>query len=109
MGRLFTVAVVFTSLGLFLGFCLWGGSYTALAGQAAEKCAAQNGDVNADGKIDLADPITILGHLFLGSPVELVSLCQAASGPAGLPDTGQTTCYDGRGFGISCGSATCPG
>ena len=44
--------------------------------QALEPCAAENGDVNADGKIDLADPITILGHLFQGSPTELVRLCE---------------------------------
>ena len=32
--------------------------------------------------------------------------CRARTG---LPDTGQTKCYDQRGAGIPCGSATCPG
>lgn len=42
---------------------------------AAQKCSMLNGDVNADGKIDLSDPVTVLGNLFLGSPAELVPLC----------------------------------
>jgi len=109
MGRLFTVAVGFTSLGLLLGFCLWRGSYTALAGQAAENCAAQNGDVNADGQINLTDAVTILGHLFLGSPTELLPLCAPSPTTSGLPDTGQVLCYDDAGKEITCNSASCPG
>src|SRR4029450_8189663 len=104
MGRLFTVAVGFTSLGLLLVFCLWGGSYTALAGQAAEKCAAQNGDVNADDQINLTDAVTILVHLFLGSPTELLPLCAPPPASSGLPDTGQVLCYDDAGKEITCNS-----
>jgi hypothetical protein len=77
--------------------------------QAQESCARENGDVNADGKIDLADPITILGHLFQGSPTELVPLCAPPAAPSGLPDTGQTKCFDDAGKEIPCDSATCPG
>jgi hypothetical protein len=109
MGRLFTVAVVFMSLGLLLGFCLWGGTHTTLAGQADEKCAAKNGDVNADGEINLTDAVTILGHLFLGSPTELVPLCSSFPAASGLPGTGQSKCYDQAGKETSCDSASCPG
>lgn len=77
--------------------------------QAQEPCARENGDVNADGKIDLADPITILGHLFQGSPTELVPLCAPPQSASGLPDTGQTKCYDGAGKEVACGSSSCPG
>src|SRR5206468_987985 len=44
-------------------------------GGGVEKCAAKNGDVNADGGVDLSDAITILGNLFLGTPPELPPLC----------------------------------
>jgi hypothetical protein len=77
-------------------------------GQAQEPCTAQNGDVNADGKIDLTDPITILGHLFQGGP-PLVPLCATAPAATGLPDTGQTKCYDQIGTEIPCDSETCAG
>jgi hypothetical protein len=74
-------------------------------------CTAQNGDVNADSQVNLADAVTILGHLFLGGPVELVPLCVPES-TAGLPGTGQSKCYrtDGAGGEIACDDpATCPG
>ncbi len=125
MKRLLAVAVICTSLGLFLGFYLREGAPTALAavgqGGVVEVCASKNGDVNADGKVNLTDAVTILGNLFQGSPEELVGLCtpsgleacqaelattraalvstqeklaqcQQAKASA-LPDTGQNACY----------------
>ncbi len=75
MRRLFAVAMIFTS-GLLLGLYLRSGSPTALAGGGgAPACSAQNGDVNASGAVDLSDAVTILNFLFLGSPTELVPLC----------------------------------
>jgi hypothetical protein len=97
MKRLFAVAVIFTSLGLILGFYLRGGSPTALAsggGGGAPACSSINGDVNANGKVDLSDAVTILSFLFLGSPTALVPLCAPPPAVSGLPDTGQTKCYD---------------
>ncbi|MBI4603631.1 MAG: DUF1566 domain-containing protein [Planctomycetes bacterium] len=44
-------------------------------GGGVAECAAKNGDVNADGAVNLTDAVTILGHLFLGNPTELVGLC----------------------------------
>ncbi len=113
MKGLFAVAVVFTSFGLLLGFYLRGGSPIALAGGGrVEKCAAKNGDVNADGAVNLSDAVTILGHLFLGNPTELLPLC-APAGSSGLPHTGQTKCYgfvQGRGWTeVPCGAAVCQG
>ncbi len=76
-------------------------------------CAAQNGDANADGKIDLTDAVTILGHLFLGNPQQLPPLCEPQAPSAALPATGQTTCFDfvaGQGFvPVPCAGAPCPG
>jgi hypothetical protein len=56
-------------------------------------CAAKNGDVNADGNVDLSDAVTILGNLFLGNPAEFVGLCAGPPAASGLPDTEQTECY----------------
>ena len=119
MRRLLAVAALFTAFGLVLGFYLRGGTPAAIAGQPEEKCAAENGDVNADGALDLSDGVTILNFLFQGNPTELVPLCdppeltarieeletqlaetqdrldecRAESSRLGLPDTGQTGCY----------------
>ena len=77
------------ALGLLLSMCfgaalcrlLDGIPVTAAAGGGqgggGEKCASQNGDVNADGTVDLSDATTVLGYLFLGSPTALVPLCAA--------------------------------
>ena len=99
MKWLFAVAVAFLSVGLAVGFYFGRGSSTALAGGAT--CSLQNGDVNADGTKDLSDAVTILGHLFLGSPTQLLPLCET-QGSSGLPDTGQTQCYDCNGQLIPC-------
>jgi hypothetical protein len=109
----FLVLLLAVGVGVQVGRLIEGGSKTAAAGGGqgvgGAVCAAQNGDVNADGKIDLSDAVTILGHLFLGSPTELVPLCASSPAPSGLPDTGQTKCYDSSGKEIPCDSATCPG
>jgi hypothetical protein len=100
-------------LGMVLGRNFDGVGSTAEAGGgqggSEQECAAQNGDVNADGNVDISDGVTILGHLFLGYPTELVSLCTASAERSGLPDTGQTTCYRQEGDVIDCTSDTCAG
>jgi hypothetical protein len=108
---------VLLSVGGALGWTLSSLSPVSLSeaqvggqGGGEARCAAKNGDVNADGNLDVSDAVTILGHLFLGSPTELLALC--AVPPAGLPDTGQRNCYglvDDQGKEIGCDSATCPG
>ncbi len=104
------------AVGVGVGLGRWfdGVPATAAAGVGAgggviAPCAAKNGDVNADGKVDLSDAVTILGHLFLGNPTELVGLCAGPPAASGLPDTGQSKCYDASGAEISCESATCSG
>ena len=94
-GSLLTALFLFNSLG-------------ARAGSPTGICSTQNGDVNADARIDIADATTILGFLFLGSPAELVPLCKPEVF-CGLPATGQTMC-DGVSPGPdNCGDTTCPG
>ena len=68
-------------------------------GIGAATCSSKNGDVNADGSVDLSDAVTILGNLFLGAPTVLTPLCASARG---LPDTGQTQCYDCSGQPVEC-------
>ena len=64
-------------------------------------------DINGDGQSDVTDAVYLLTWLFLGGQAPT---CPAANGePAGLPDTGQTTCFDADGNGIPCTSATCAG
>ncbi len=73
------------------------------------RCVAVNGDVNADGVVDVSDGISILGNLFLGDPKILPPLCTILTGSCGLPDTGQTTCHDETGEVIDCTSDRCRG
>lgn len=86
--------------------------HTARAGGAP--CSAQNGDVNADAKVDLSDAVTILGNLFLGNPTGLAPLCDAPAGAVGLPTTGQSTCTihdaaQGLWVPVPCDDAACKG
>jgi hypothetical protein len=74
---------------------------------AAEACAAENGDVNADGRRNLTDAIAILNRLFLGG-APLAPLCPAEAVPS-LPATGQTACWDDSGAEVSCGDGPCSG
>jgi hypothetical protein len=99
MKKLFAAAVLFT-LGMLVDLHPREGPPTALAGGPA--CATENGDANADGRIDLSDAVTILGNLFLGKPPQLPPLC--ASSRTGLPDTGQNQCFDCEGKPVGCKS-----
>jgi hypothetical protein len=112
MKKIFTV-VVALGVGVALGRMFDGAPPRAEAGGGrsggVEECTARNGDVNADGRVDLSDAVTVLGHLFLGNPTELVGLCAPPPAASGLPDTGQRTCYDSGGRVIACTSATCFG
>ncbi len=94
MKRVFGACLLLV-VGVALGRMFDGVPATAATGGGGNvaKCAAENGDVNADGTVNLSDAVTILGHLFLGNPTELVPLCAQPPAPSGLPDTGQSKCY----------------
>jgi hypothetical protein len=84
MQKCFTITAALIA-GLTLGISLRPGSPSALGGAAVAPkgggggaCAATNGDVNADGNLDLSDAVSILGYLFLGNPQTLLPAC---SGP----------------------------
>ncbi len=99
------------AVGLVLGVLILGTRPVAIA-DAAEACVAKNGDVNADGRVDLSDPITTLGYLFLGNPTSLAPLCAPTEASSSPPATGQTTCsnfVDGLWVEVPCGEAACPG
>jgi len=78
MKKMLTVLVVF-GLGVALDRMFESVPLTAAAGGGqgggVEKCSSKNGDVNADGSIDLGDALTILFHLFGGNPLDLLPLC----------------------------------
>jgi hypothetical protein len=97
-------------LSLSLALVVSGGK----AGKGEEACTAQNGDVNADGRVELTDAVALLGYLFLDDPQHLPPLCEA-SRSTGLPDTGQDECSylftDGNWRRWPCldGEGICPG
>ena len=69
-------------------------------------------DSNADGTVDLSDGIHLLTWLFSGGPQPQVCLADPGELPdsrLGLPDTGQTACYDQRGNVVDCATGPCPG
>ncbi len=66
--------------------------------------ARRNGDVNADGAIDIADAIHLLDWLFVGGPAPAPIDC-----PTLLPATGQSRCFDDAGAVISCDDDEFPG
>lgn len=114
MKKLIALALVL-GLGIQIGRLLESCNKLALAGNdhggGAEKCVAKNGDVNADGKVDTSDAVTILGYQFLGNPAELAELCMPEH--SDLPDTGGKICY---GFDqtmgwieVPCAEAACQG
>ena len=67
-----------------------------------------NGDVNCDGKLDLSDPISLLGYLFLGGPAPCACTCAPPAPVCGnnlleLPEE----CDDGNELSGDGCSATC--
>jgi len=74
-----------------------------------------NGDVNASGKIDIADAIYLLTYLFAKGPVPepiespACDSCCPSCPPLGLAGTGQTLCYGYSGNVIPCNAPDYPG
>ena len=72
-----------------------------------------NGDVNGDGRIDIADAIYLLGYLFANGPKPGAIACDSCCTPVypsqDLPATGQRECYASNGALVPCGSVEWPG
>ena len=104
-------ASVLLNLALSAGLGL---SWKSLTAQAAAggSAPAGNGDVNADGTIDISDVVYLLSNLFLGGPAPRPIECPPPAGN-GLPATGQAKCYDdvaGQGWvEVPCEQARCNG
>jgi len=82
---------------------------------SAQGTPSGNGDVNGSGAIDIADAVYLLSFLFAQGPAPREILdCPACNsccgtGTAGVPDTGQTLCYDAMGTMIDCNDESWPG
>ena len=98
-------------VGVFLNaavlIAIWHEISAVAQGGGAGPVTTTNGDVNGDQAINLTDATYLLNWLFLNGP-EPVPLA-VSEGPLGLPDTGQTTCYDAVGNEIPCDSEDCAG
>ena len=100
MKRLLVVAVVITAVAWSLGSFLRAPAPVAEAGEeppCAPLIVTDDGvvvqDMNGDGAFDaIGEALRLLTWAFLGGPAP-VPPC-IAGGSAGLPDTGQTTCFD---------------
>lgn len=63
-----------------------------------------NGDVNGDGKLNVADAVYLLNYLFLDGPAPAQIACSGGS----LPATGQKTCFGEQGL-VDCTGLYFPG
>jgi len=78
--------------------------HLAVKPAAAVGTPSGNGDVNASGRIDIADAVYLLSYLFSSGPAPEAIV----GGGGGLAATGQGTCYDWQGNVIDCTSAEYP-
>ncbi|MBI4605561.1 MAG: DUF1566 domain-containing protein [Planctomycetes bacterium] len=101
MEKMLVILVVF-GLGVGVGRFFDEAAPRAEAGGGVPLLACQ--DINGDGSSDVSDAIFFLNWRFLGGPAPT---CPAQA--SGLPDTGQTTCYDASGRVVDCASDTCAG
>jgi len=110
MKRLLAFAVVLSvGIGIVIGRSFERGLVEARAagGQGGGNALPACEDINGDGSSDVSDAIFFLNWRFQGGPAPT---CPATNGgPSGLPDTGQTKCYDVAGAEIPCDSTTCRG
>jgi hypothetical protein len=105
------IAVVCISVGFAAALLVTSGSAPAVnadcPGEPGTPC--NNGDVNADGELNISDAVYLLKYLFLGGPEPLGISSEPCSPPSLLPATGQTWCYDTSGILVDCAGATCAG
>ena len=102
MKKLIAVIGIF-SLGVALGRMFDAQQRAEAGGNSLPPCQ----DINGDSQSDITDAIFFLQWRFLGGPEPACPPSNVQ--PGGLPDTGQTKCYDQAGAGIPCDSTTCSG
>jgi hypothetical protein len=101
------VVVVALSVGVAVGRLSNQQPVNAQGAGVAEPSLPPCQDINGDGRSDVSDAVYFLNWRFLSGPEPE---CPDGNGPStGLPDTGQTLCYDTDGNEIPCDSETCPG
>jgi hypothetical protein len=104
--RLFVTSVLLAGvLGVLLR------SEVVVQAAVGEDGPVGNGDVNADGTIDLSDAVYMLGWIFTGGSAPVAIECPSGAGK-GLPATGQTKCYgelDGQWVEMPCDKSGCSG
>ena len=102
-------SIVLVALGVLLGvglmlFVPHGAPQVVYAGTPSG-----NGDVNGDGRVDIADGIYIINYQLRGGPPPVAIECIGSS----LPATGQTACYgyvaEQGWVEVPCDSAEYPG
>jgi hypothetical protein len=94
-------ALAMFGAGSAVGLFMRGNPVEAQRGTASRRPI---GDVNNDGRLNVADAVYLLNYLF-GGPTG-----QGPAPVAGpLPATGQATCADESGNNVSCDSARCTG
>jgi hypothetical protein len=94
-------------LAVVVGLLLKGRTEAVHAAGGGGRVPVGNGDANGDGRIDISDAVYTLSWLFTGGPAPVPIECPTPGG-MGLPDTGQTKCYDAAGAEVSCDNAPCP-
>ena len=101
MKKLLAVSIALNAAFVTAASLCWKG----LAAHAASGgiAPAGNGDVNADGKIDVSDAVYLLSFLFQGGAAPKAIECPPLSGVR-LPATGLTKCYNAAGEELDCNS-----
>ena len=101
MNRILRISLLLV-VGFAIGRLSHEGSASAQVADRPPPCQ----DVNDDGVSNLADAVFLLSWLFGGG---IAPECPTNGESAGLPDTGQTICYDQAGNEIPCNDNTCAG
>jgi hypothetical protein len=70
---------------------------------------AGTGDINGDGRLNIADPIALLGYLFAHGPEPVPCGTCWPCGPKRLPATGEIGCFGPSFTYIDCNSPESPG
>lgn len=97
------LGIICTSFGCAGGLLLVSGGGLIVNADCPSGCPGtpgtpcDNGDVNADGNLDISDAVYLLSHLFLGGPEPVPFPCDPCDPcppiTSALPATSQASCY----------------